>query len=53
VRDALRAYSESAIGLMERTLAPYRGKWKQDYASFRSIEEESRDLNWKKRNDLL
>ncbi|MCU1262934.1 MAG: 3-deoxy-D-manno-oct-2-ulosonic acid (Kdo) hydroxylase, partial [Bryobacterales bacterium] len=28
-------------------------QWKTDYASFRSIEEEGRDLPWKKRNDLL
>jgi len=53
VRAALSNYSKSAIGLLERTLAPYQAKWKPDYASFRSIEEEGRDLPWKKRNDLL
>ena len=53
VRNALRDYSQAAIRLLEQTLAPYRAKWKLDYASFRSIEEEGRDLNLKKRNDLL
>ena len=53
VRAALRSYSRAAIQLLERTLAPYRAKWKPDYASFRSIEEEGRDLPLKKRNDLL
>ncbi len=53
VRDALRDYSQAAVQLMEQTLAPYNAKWKLDYASFRSIEEEGRNLNWKKRNDLL
>ncbi len=53
VRDALRAYSEGAIGFLEKTLSPYRSGWQTDYASFRSIEEEGRGLPLKKRNDLL
>lgn len=53
VRRALRNYSHAAIGLLERVLAPYRSRWRTDYASYRSIEEEGRDLPWKKRNDLL
>ncbi len=53
VRTALREYSRNAIRFLERTLAPYKPSWKPDYASFRSIEEEGRDLPWKKRNDLL
>ncbi len=53
VLTALRNYSRNAIGLLEQVLTPYRSKWKTDYASFRSIEEEGRDLPWKKRNDLL
>jgi hypothetical protein len=53
VRTALRHYSQSAITLLQTVLSPYRAAWKADYASFRSIEEEGRDLPWKKRNDLL
>ena len=53
VHRALRNYSRGAIALAQRVLAPYRNSWRTDYASFRSIEEEGRDLPWKKRNDLL
>jgi hypothetical protein len=53
VRRALHNYSHNAIALAARTLAPYKDRWQIDYASFRSIEEEGRDLPWKKRNDLL
>ena len=53
VRGALRDYSQNALQLLERILTPYKAKWKLDYASFRSIEEEGRDLPLKKRNDLL
>ena len=53
VRAALHGYSQAAMALLGETLAPYRAQWKPDYASFRSIEEEGRDLPWKKRNDLL
>ena len=53
VRAALREYSRSAIKLLEQTLAPYKTAWKPDYASFRSIEEQGRDLPQNKRNDLL
>ncbi len=53
VRRALRNYSRNAVALLKTVLAPYKDKWRLDYASFRSIEEEGRDLPWKKRNDLL
>ena len=53
VRAALREYSRNAIDLLMRTLVPYLSAWKPDYASFRSIEEQGRDLPLKKRNDLL
>ncbi len=53
VKRALRNYSAAAVQWMREILAPYSEKWKLDYASFRSIEEEGRNLNWKKRNDLL
>jgi hypothetical protein len=34
-------------------LVPYAGKFQTDYASFRPLEEEGRDLPLHKRNDLL
>ncbi|MBV9673629.1 MAG: Kdo hydroxylase family protein, partial [Verrucomicrobia bacterium] len=34
-------------------LEPYAKTWRHDYASFRSIEEEGRDLPVNRRNDLL
>lgn len=53
VHRALRNYSRNAIAMLESVLAPYQQSWRTDYASFRSIEEEGRDLPLKKRNDLL
>ena len=53
VRNALRNYSRNAIHFLEEALSPYKEHWRVDYASYRSIEEEGRDLPWKKRNDLL
>jgi hypothetical protein len=34
-------------------LAPYQRRWRLDYASFRPLEEEGRDLPVRRRNDLL
>ena len=53
VQGAMDRYSRSAVALVAETLSPYQQRWKLDFASFRSIEEQGRDLPWKKRNDLL
>jgi hypothetical protein len=53
LRDIFHRYSESVVGFVGALLPRYRAKWKLDYASFRSEEEEGRDLPWNKRNDLL
>lgn len=53
VHAALRAYSEAAIRFVGELLPSYRAGWRVDYASFRPLEEQGRDLPWKKRNDLL
>jgi hypothetical protein len=53
VHQAVAGYSRRAIQLLEKVLAPYSSSWGADYASFRSIEEEGRELPLKKRNDLL
>lgn len=68
-QDLLRGFSDSANeprvhGIMRRyaaevrkfvagLLAPYAGKFQVDYASFRPLEEEGRDLPLHKKNDLL
>jgi hypothetical protein len=53
VRLAMREYSRCAIEFMKSILPDYARVWKVDYASFRSIEEQGRELPQTKRNDLL
>jgi hypothetical protein len=47
------SYSRSVADCLSKFLLPYAGRWQLDFASFRSIEEEGRDLPVHKRNDLL
>lgn len=49
----MRAYSSAVAGFVSRFLSSYAGKFQLDYASFRPLEEEGRDLPLHKRNDLL
>lgn len=49
----MRRYSASVGEFLGRFLAPYRKRWQMDYASFRPIEEEGRNLPLRHRNDLL
>ncbi len=51
--EALRGYSQRVTRFAASVLAPYAGQWKLDYASFRPLEEEGRDLPLHKRNDLM
>ena len=53
LRSVFRSYSRRVIDFAGKLLPQYKKKWKIDYASFRSEEEDGRDLPWKKRNDLL
>ena len=53
LRSIFRSYSQRVIDFVGKLLPRYKKHWKIDYASFRSEEEEGRDLPWKKRNDLL
>jgi 3-deoxy-D-manno-oct-2-ulosonic acid (Kdo) hydroxylase len=53
LRRVMRAYSENCSAFLSRLLAPYSGKWKLDFASFRPIEEEGRVARRHARNDLL
>lgn len=51
--EVMRAYSRRAIDFMAGFLPRYAAGWKIDYASFRPIEEEGRDVALRSRNDLL
>ena len=49
----MRNFSASVTKFISQFLAPYAGKMKLDFASFRPLEEQGRDLSLHKRNDLL
>ena len=49
----MRDFSASVTKFVSQFLAPYAGKMKLDFASFRPLEEQERDLSLHKRNDLL
>jgi 3-deoxy-D-manno-octulosonic acid hydroxylase-like protein len=53
LHDAMRRYSEQVTGFLTRFLSPYAPHWALDYASYRPLEEQGRDLPLHKRNDLL
>jgi len=53
IHRIMRQYSGDVTGFVSRFLSPYAGKLKLDYASFRPLEEQGRDLPLHKRNDLL
>jgi len=49
----MRHYSGGVETFLINFLAPYKRRWRLDYASFRPLEEEGRDLPVRRRNDLL
>lgn len=53
LQRVMRGFSEQAAGFITRFLSPYAGHLKLDFASFRPLEEQGRDLPLHKRNDLL
>jgi hypothetical protein len=53
LHDVMRRYSASVNSFLSGFLAPYARRWQLDYASFRPLEEEGRDLPVRRRNDLL
>ena len=53
VQSVFRNYSAQVLDFLKKFLSPYAGKWIVDFASFRPMEEEGRDLPLHKRNDLL
>lgn len=53
LHQIMRRYSASVESFLTRFLAPYQKRWALDYASYRPIEEQNRDLPTRRRNDLL
>jgi hypothetical protein len=49
----MRWYSQAVTSFLSTFLAPYKQGWLLDYASYRPIEEDGRDLPKHRRNDLL
>src|SRR5256886_3499013 len=53
VHRIMRDYSSQVMQFVSRFLAPYAGKLLMDFASFRPLEEDGRNLPLHKKNDLL
>ncbi|MGH9610960.1 MAG: Kdo hydroxylase family protein [Bryobacteraceae bacterium] len=53
LREVLGNYSRTVAQFTGELLPEYARSWKLDYASFRPIEEENRNLPLNKRNDLI
>jgi hypothetical protein len=53
LHSVMRRYSASVTAFLAEFLAPYQQRWQLDYASYRPIEEDGRDLPVRRRNDLL
>src|SRR5262249_15425545 len=53
VRRVMRAYSDAVVKLVADLFPWYASRWKLDFASFRPVEEQGRQLSMRARNDLL
>lgn len=53
LRSVMRDYSRNVIAFTKQLLPEYAANLKLDYASFRPLEEQGRDLPLNKRNDLI
>jgi hypothetical protein len=53
LRTILRDYSRTVVKFTAELLPQYAAGWKLDYASFRPVEEDGRNLPVNKRNDLI
>ena len=49
----MRTYSQNVVHFLTNFLAPYHAQWRLDYASFRPLEEQNRDLPLRRRNDRI
>ena len=53
LQQVMRDYSHNVTAFTAALLAPYAGKFHLDFASFRPLQEQGRDLATHRRNDLL
>ena len=53
LRAIMRDYSNAVVKFTSELFPEYARAWKLDYASFRPLEEQGRDLPLNKRNDLI
>ena len=53
LQGIMRGYSRQVVDFLSGFLSPYERRWRLDYASFRPLEEQNRDLPRRRRNDLL
>ncbi len=53
LHSIMRSYSQNVVQFLTDFLEPYHAQWRLDYASFRPLEEQNRDLPRRRRNDLL
>jgi hypothetical protein len=53
LHQIMRHFSQEVTQFLRAFLAPYADRYQMDYASFRPLEEQGRDLPTTKRNDLL
>lgn len=53
LHQIMRNYSRQVVKFLSQILPSYSSYWKLDFASFRPLEEQGRDLPLHKRNDLL
>ena len=53
LHQVMRNYSKQVVKFLSQLLVPYSSYWKLDFASFRPLEEQVRNLPLHKRNDLL
>src|ERR1041385_6192628 len=51
--DVLRRFSQHNVDFVSRLLPSYARTWRLDYASFRPVQEQGRQLSQKARNDLI
>ena len=52
-RHIIAEYSRGALALLAELFPNYAREWRVDYASFRPVEEQGRDLPIRHRNDLM
>lgn len=53
LRRIMRDFSKNVTRFFSEFLIPFTRSWKMDYASFRPVEEEGRQLPTRSRNDLI